>query len=1548
MKPRFLALFAVILCLAQSVYAQDAANAPSSLLLADFSKDNAGFTGQIQRDTTTGQTDKTSGKITGKFDDKTRWVTASRSLDITNEVTGITLWVNSSDADRLTIRVIDATGQSLQQRPSFKPDGTWQKLSVDSLTSGPIFQSWGGANDKIPHFPLKSLDLILEGNSGSKTVWVDNIELQTIGKPKSALDDAGTFTVTDFSKDIGKFTGPIKRDSKISKDENGSGIITGKLSKTGTRWVTVSHPLDLTNEVLALQFWARSEDTPGISARLIDSTGQNFQFRPRFPADGQWHQVVITNLTGGEGFQSFGGANDKSIHFPLQSLSFILEGPDGDHTVWIDQIQLRTKGKPHRPIDDAKPVSLLDFEKDTSPATGPVKRDDQVKRSGSASGLIQADASASQPVTVTFPISLPNEVHQFRFWVFPQNLSALTFRATDSQGLSVARKVRLDSKLSGTWQEVVIDDLTSPQSKILWPLKSISLFIEPKDIKSDRASVWVDDVQALVNPTLFIPDLRVEQPQLGNIYTVGESPRIYVRTKAATAKWTIENFFGAVLDSGSAPVKDGLVEIAPPITAQGYYHVTVDTFSADAKPYKSAETSFGIISAHDISKMPDSPFGAMTHFAQRWPTDILDLLAKLGVTSIRDELYWNVVEAKPNEFNFETYDPYMARCKELGIEPLIVMSFANKNYDDNKTPYTQAGFDAYARYGQEILKRYPDQVKTLEIWNEYNGSFCNGPATEDRPRFYSQMLATAFKKLKESNPNVKILGGAAVLLPLPWYEGIAKNGGLKAMDAAVIHPYRGQPEGVDEDIQELQDLVKKYNDGKSIPIWCTETGFHDKENVNGRDNVARNLPRMMTLLLAAKVEKIHWYLARDYDNFVTMGLLRAPDSPWGRYAVTPAYVAYSTLIDQLYAASFVKREEPAGRVRLYRFSKNNQDKIVAWATTPSQVTVLADAPFTVTDMMGGQTTLTPINGQAFLTLNEHTVYLTGVIKGFGQSGWFNVQPTQTVDIGQPPAISFPPAPQNTSYTVTAAGKSTALAASATSLQVSSQPQLTTGANLWWYKLQSANNAVGQGAISLDVIDPLSFSPTPTPTADQALLFTLQNGSAKTAYTASRISWDIAGQVGEASKTQSLPAGNQFILTLPARGLAPFTPTPATVSVEFSDRPPITLNTSVSLNAIAHKSTANAPAITLPAAGQVLSGKIADTADLSARITPQWDDQNLYLTIQVTDNKPSTADKLTFGLAPNTPPGTPATSWQLFELPLTGAGATLTGLTNGATPAPLANAAVAVEAQTYRITLPWPATGLTPSAGLVKLAFLLTDQDDAARPPTQLAWGQGLWPGLEPEGFNLCRLMPAQPSAALAQATITTQPLSSAPAPASGRLIADSKDDYAKDQGKNGWFYGYYNGDGAGKGDAKFPSGPYTDDDFHEMTQVQTVWGYNWGSTYKFMELTRTNAHPQAVEGRPVWAVRRWVSNVEGTARLSVTVRRPSGDGDGVGIKILLDGKVVLARLYTAKQKNTEVTYETVVTLKPGAIVDFALTPGPATDIGYDASQFSSRVTLLNP
>src|SRR5258708_4176517 len=348
---------------------------------------------------------------------------------------------------------------------------------------------------------------------------------------------------------------------------------------------------------------------------------------------------------------------------------------------------------------------------------------------------------------------------------------------------------------------------------------------------------------------------------------------------------------------------------------------------------------FVVFFLHAKADPSDQRFGVMTHFAQGWDPAWTSLVAERAIPTVRDELYWNQVETQKGVYSFpQAFDNYMAALKQKQISPLIVLSFENDNYDGGNTPYTDEGFAAYGRYGVQVLRHYGNQINAVEIWNEYNGSFCKGPAADDRTGTYSKMLKQAYAQIKAERPDVTVLGGSTAGVPLPYWEKLMANGALNSMDALSIHPYRydAAPEGIETDIVSLQNLVKKYNGGQTKHIWISEIGWEIQDSSNGQLAIdeatqAKFLVRAYALLLSANVERVYWYLFRDYQEF-TMGLTYPDGTP------KQSAFAMQAMIQELSGAHFVKRETTAANVYSLVFAKADGKEVrVMWSLQPTTI-----------------------------------------------------------------------------------------------------------------------------------------------------------------------------------------------------------------------------------------------------------------------------------------------------------------------------------------------------------------------------------------------------------------------------------------------------------------------------------------------------------------------------------------------------------------------------------------------------------------------------------
>ena len=488
--------------------------------------------------------------------------------------------------------------------------------------------------------------------------------------------------------------------------------------------------------------------------------------------------------------------------------------------------------------------------------------------------------------------------------------------------------------------------------------------------------------------TLAADSLVLSQVRLGNIFLSTETVQIPLQTTGDQVLWTAKDFSGTSINGTVIAVTNGSATIAPGLGRLGYFELRV-TALRSGTPVATADTTFAVVAPTDVSTMHDSPFGVMTHFAHGWSANLMPLLARGGIAHFRDEQYWKFVEptrTTPATYTFSTYSPYMATAASLGLKPLVTLDFANPNYDGNHSPYTDDGRAGYANYGKALLARYGAQIDSVAIWNEYNGTFASGPATANRPFYYTEMLKKAYSEIKAVRPDVRVVGGACVPVPLPWFEDLFAHGALDYMDVIDAHPYRSIPEGVETDIATLKNLSASYNRGNGPkPIWATECGAPDLVNP-GRQDMSRYMVRLMTLMLSAGVERAYWYLAYDYDGYST-GLLRSPSDPLGPYVPSSAFPAYANLIRQLYGTNYVRREATDARTRFYLFRRGMEDVRVAWSTSgTAQLVLTTSTPVTHINIMGEATVLQPVNGAIALTVDATPFYLVGSVNAVRELG----------------------------------------------------------------------------------------------------------------------------------------------------------------------------------------------------------------------------------------------------------------------------------------------------------------------------------------------------------------------------------------------------------------------------------------------------------------------------------------------------------------------------------------------------------------------------------
>jgi hypothetical protein len=512
-------------------------------------------------------------------------------------------------------------------------------------------------------------------------------------------------------------------------------------------------------------------------------------------------------------------------------------------------------------------------------------------------------------------------------------------------------------------------------------------------------------------------DLEVEQHQMGNIFTGDESPRLDIETRGANIAVEVLDYWGRMVHTEEYAIEDREYSLLLPVDRYGHYEVHLTAFKNDTK-IGNKETDITLLPPlEDIPTIDDTFFGMQGHFGYNWDPEIIPLMQKAGVRTFRDSHRWPVIETERGSYSYpERYQRFMAAAEAAGLEPLLGNDQGNPIYYGDRSieelPADDETRRAYGRFIATEAAKYDGTVTAFDTWNEPNLFSGNPPYVPDNAKQYAKLFQEAYPVINESSPDTTVVAGAYAWSyfvggdPFEYATRVFENGGLDYMDAVSIHPYRRQwtPESEtqnDEDvgtfrtqINRWQELTAEYNEGTPKPIWITEFGWAgNKRGINQNVNLRMHsqiIVRSYVMARAAGAERVYWYTFQDKTKQVQgQGLIRDQENPFGRYTPKPTYATFATMTRQLAGADFKSDEHPDKDIYSYAFERNGEKIHVLWtesddtvSATPhiddtADVVLTTDEPITMTDPMGNEETLNPIEGGVPLTLTESPIYVTG-------------------------------------------------------------------------------------------------------------------------------------------------------------------------------------------------------------------------------------------------------------------------------------------------------------------------------------------------------------------------------------------------------------------------------------------------------------------------------------------------------------------------------------------------------------------------------------------
>lgn len=252
----------------------------------------------------------------------------------------------------------------------------------------------------------------------------------------------------------------------------------------------------------------------------------------------------------------------------------------------------------------------------------------------------------------------------------------------------------------------------------------------------------------------------------------------------------------------------------------------------------------------------------------------LPLIRDIGFNAVRDDALWSVVEERKGNYKIPpAWDAYVSDARRFGIEPLIILDYGNKFYDDSEKPRSPAAIAGFVRYASFVVKHFRGQVNYFEIWNEWDTHAGGAPSGDAAD--YARLFDAVFPALKKIDPTAVFLASASAGGNDRWYKQMARIGIASRADGVAVHPYvypvrrrsgvRSPGDEAERSAQEVVNIEKtmrQFNGGREVPIYITEIGWTTSHDASGvKDQTAASLAQRALLLFSSLpyVHGVWWY-----------------------------------------------------------------------------------------------------------------------------------------------------------------------------------------------------------------------------------------------------------------------------------------------------------------------------------------------------------------------------------------------------------------------------------------------------------------------------------------------------------------------------------------------------------------------------------------------------------------------------------------------------------------------------------------------------------------
>ena len=167
-----------------------------------------------------------------------------------------------------------------------------------------------------------------------------------------------------------------------------------------------------------------------------------------------------------------------------------------------------------------------------------------------------------------------------------------------------------------------------------------------------------------------------------------------------------------------------------------------------------------------------------------WMGEVRD---KLKLNWIKQQVRWENIEPQPGQYEWGGLDVAFDLASEYGIKVMVSVVTAPEWAREPGAPLDKVGPPAdpqtYANFLTTLLRRYPNKIHAVEVWNEMNIDREWGSVRGLSASAYVNMLRVAYNAIKAVDPGIIVISGA--LSPTGYNDGVGAYDDFVYMDMLI-------------------------------------------------------------------------------------------------------------------------------------------------------------------------------------------------------------------------------------------------------------------------------------------------------------------------------------------------------------------------------------------------------------------------------------------------------------------------------------------------------------------------------------------------------------------------------------------------------------------------------------------------------------------------------------------------------------------------------------------------------------------------------------------